>query len=202
VACRNYLKIVPDWCLGDSACLMGTRLLFFLSPLFSGYFLYLHFKCFPLSRSPLLKPPTPSPSPASLCSLTHPPNPIFPPWHSPPLGHRAPSGPRASPPTDANKAILCYICGRCHGSLHVYSLVGSPVPGSSRGSGWLTLLLPPWGCKPPQLLQSLLQLVYQGPLVWSNGWLRASTSVFVRLWQSLSGDSHIRLLSASTSWHP
>jgi hypothetical protein len=26
--------------------------------------------------------------------------------------------------------------------------------------------------------------------------------VLVGLWQSLSGDSHIRLLTASTSWHP
>jgi hypothetical protein len=40
------------------------------------------------------------------------------------------------------------------------------------------------------------------PCVQSNGWLRASTSVFVRLWQGLSGDSLIRLLSACTSWHP
>jgi hypothetical protein len=32
-----------------------------------------------------------------------------------------------------------------------------------------------------------------------QGWLRASASVFVRHWQSLSGDSCIRLLSASTS---
>jgi hypothetical protein len=35
----------------------------------------------------------------------------------------------------------------------------------------------------------------------SNINLRASTSVFIRYWQSLSGDSYIRRLSASTSWH-
>jgi hypothetical protein len=29
--------------------------------------------------------------------------------------------------------------------------------------------------------------------------MRASTSVYVRLWQSLSGDSYIRLLSAQAS---
>jgi hypothetical protein len=29
-------------------------------------------------------------------------------------------------------------------------------------------LLPPWGCKPPQLLQSLLQ-VHRGPRPQSNG---------------------------------
>jgi hypothetical protein len=52
-------------------------------------------------------------------------------------------------PLMSNKAILCHICSQSHGSLHVYSLVGGPVPGNSRGSGRLTLLLPPWGCKPP-----------------------------------------------------
>ena len=34
-----------------------------------------------------------------------------------------------------NKAILCYISVQSHGSLHVYSLVGSLVLGSS-GWGW------------------------------------------------------------------
>jgi hypothetical protein len=29
------------------------------------------------------------------------------------------------------KAIICYICGWNHGSLHVYSLVGDLAPGSS-----------------------------------------------------------------------
>jgi hypothetical protein len=101
----------------------------------------------------------------------------------------------------SNKAILCHICGQSHRSLHVYYLVGGSVPGSSRRSGLLTLLFLPWGCKHPQLLQSLLQLLHWGPCVQSNGWLPASISVFVRLWQSLSGDSHIRLPSASTSWH-
>jgi hypothetical protein len=43
-----------------------------------GYLLYLHFKCF--SRSPLRKHPIPSPP-------THPSTPVFPPWHSPTLGH-------------------------------------------------------------------------------------------------------------------
>jgi hypothetical protein len=100
-----------------------------------------------------------------------------------------------------NKAIRYHIHGRSRGSLHVYSLVGSPVPGGLCGSGPLTLLLCPLGCKPPQLLQSLLQLLHPGPCAQSNGWLWASTSVFVRLWQSISGNSCIMLLSASTSWH-
>jgi hypothetical protein len=57
---------------------------------------------------------------------------IFPPWHSPTLGHRTPSGSRVSPPTMPTKALLCHICGWSHGSLHVFSLVGDLVPGSSR----------------------------------------------------------------------
>jgi len=35
----------------------------------------------------------------------------------------------------------------------------------------------------------------------SDDWLQASVSVLVRLCQSLSEDSYIRFLSASTSWH-
>jgi hypothetical protein len=37
----------------------------------------------------------------------------------------------------------------------VYSLVGSLVPGSSGGSGWLILLFFLWGCKLLQLLGPL-----------------------------------------------
>ena len=33
------------------------------------------------------------------------------------------------------KAILCYICGWSHGSLHVYFLVGGLVPGNSGDTG-------------------------------------------------------------------
>ena len=72
----------------------------------------------------------------------------------------------------SNKAI-CHIRGQHHGSLHVYSLVGVLVPGSSVGSGLLTLLLPPWGFKSPQFLQSLLQLLHQRPLS-PVQWLAAS----------------------------
>jgi hypothetical protein len=36
-------------------------------------------------------------------------------------------------------AIFCYICFWSHRSLHVYSLAGGLVPGSSGSSGWLML---------------------------------------------------------------
>ena len=72
-------------------------------------------------------------------------------------------------PLMPNKAILCYIWGWRHGSLHVYSLVGGLVPGSSGGSGWLIfssfssfsnscigdpMLNPMVGCKHPPLYLS------------------------------------------------
>ena len=131
-------------------------------------------------------------------SPTHQPTPVFPAWHSSTLVH----GIHVQRPfltLMSNKPILCHICPM---GPSISTLVGSPGPRSYIGSGLLTLLLPPWGCKPPQLLQSLFQLFQPGPHTQYNGWLQASSSVFVRLWQSLSGDSHIRLLSESTSWHP
>jgi hypothetical protein len=45
-------------------------------------------------------------------------------------------------PLMPDKDILCYTCGWRHGSLHVYSLVGGLVSGSSGRSGWLILLQP------------------------------------------------------------
>jgi hypothetical protein len=59
-------------------------------------FLYLHFKCYPLSFFPLWKPPMPSPLPL----LTNPPTPASLSWHCPTLGYQAFTGPRASPPID------------------------------------------------------------------------------------------------------
>jgi hypothetical protein len=45
-----------------------------------------------------------------------------------------------------DKAILCYICSCSYGPLHVYSLVGGLVPGSSGGGVWLVdiVVLPMW----------------------------------------------------------
>jgi hypothetical protein len=162
---------------------------------FIVYFLYLYFKCYPLSWFPLWKPPITSLLPLLLWGCSPPSIPISPPWHSPTLGHWVFTGLRASPPTDDQQG---------HPLLHMQlePWVGSLVPGSSAGFCWWILLFFLWGSKPLQLLQSFFQLLHWGPLAQSNGWLRASISVFVWLWQTLSGDSYIRLLSASTSWHP
>jgi hypothetical protein len=103
-----------------------------------------------------------SPPPSSMV-LFHPPSLILLSWQSSALGHRIPQAQRPLLPLMSIKTILYHICGQCHGSPHVYSLVVGPVPRSSKGIGLLTMLLPPWGCKLTQLLQSLLQLLNWGP---------------------------------------
>ena len=112
------------------------------------YFFYLHFKCYLLSQFPLLKPSIPSPLTLLLkgCSPTH----QLPPHHPGILlywGIEPPQDQEPLLPLMSDKAILCYISSCSHGALHVYSLVGRLVPGSSRGSGWLKLLFLLWGCK-------------------------------------------------------
>jgi hypothetical protein len=98
---------------------------------------------------------TPYPSPLSVSVRPHPPIHPLPsslivgiplPW-----GIQPPQAQGSLLPLKSNKAILCHICSWSHRSLHVYSLVGGPVPGSSEESGQLTLLLPPWGCNPPSV---------------------------------------------------
>jgi hypothetical protein len=106
-------------------------------------------------------------------------------------------------PLIPDKAILCYICGWSHGSLHTYSLFGSLVPGNSGRSGWLILLFFLWGCKPLQLLQYFLYLLHWGPHWGPHVQSMVGCehlTLFVRLWQSLWGDSYIRLLSACTEF--
>ena len=132
------------------------------------------------SRNPLSNPPSPC------LSTTHPPTPTFPPWHSPTLGHRLPSGPRALPPTYVQQRHpLPHMQLETWVPPCVYALVGDPVPRSSRGSGRLILLLPPWGCKSPQLLQFLLSTPPLGTLH-SVQWLAVSICPCIcKAWQNL-----------------
>ena len=161
----------------------------------------------PFSVSPP-QTPIPSPFPASMRVFPHPPT------CSPPHHPSIPLHWGIEPSQDQgplfllmpDKTILCYICRWSHGSLHMYSLVGVLVPGSSGKSGWLMLFIL-WGCK---LFQSFLWLLYWGPHAQSNGWLWASSSVFFRLWSSYalqvsnpSSYSSIRVLkphSLSRCW--
>jgi hypothetical protein len=183
---QRHNTIMKQWILKHGIPFL--KYIFMLSR-FIGYFIYLHFKCYALSRFAPQKPPIPSTFLLFLwgCSPTHPPTNyhlltlLFP-------YTGASSLHRTKGPLMPDKAILCYIYGWSCGSLHVYSLVGSLDPGSS---GWLILLFFLWGCK-------LLQLL-QWPHDQFNGWLQASVPVDVRLWQSFSADSCIRLLLAWTS---
>jgi hypothetical protein len=102
------------------------------------------------------------PSFLSRIALSHPPSPCF--YNSvPPSTHQLPpphphiplhwgikpsQGQGPLLPLMPDKAILCYICSWSHGSLHVYSLVGGLVPGSSGRSGWLILLFFLWVANP------------------------------------------------------
>jgi hypothetical protein len=108
----------------------------------NGYFVYLHFKSYPLSQFPSL-PETPYhilPPPASMrvffYSPIHPfpsPCPQFP-YTGASIEPSLDQGPLL--PLTNDKAILCYICSWSH----VYFFVDGLVPGSPGGSGWLIML--------------------------------------------------------------
>jgi hypothetical protein len=124
---------------------------------FFGYFLYLCFKCYLFSWFPLWKPPiTCSLSwfhegvPQSTHQLLLPCPEIFVYWVIQPLQDQGPLHPLMP-----NKVILWYTCGWSHGSLHMYSLVGPLVSGSSGGSAWLIFLFFLWDYKSLQLLSPL-----------------------------------------------
>jgi hypothetical protein len=170
------------------------------------WLLYLHFKCYPYSQFPLHKTPISLLSPClyegvlSLscplplwgCSPTHPPTPTSAPLHSPMLGHRAFTGPKASSSIDVwhGNPLL-------HMQLVSCVLLGL-VPGSSGCTGWFMLLFLLWGSKPLQFLQSFLYLLLWGPHAQFDGWLLASVSVWSGSGRASEGT---RLLSASASWH-
>jgi hypothetical protein len=165
-----------------------------------------HYKYCPLA---LFLPPETlypiHPLSASMWVFPHPPT--YPHTHtslpliSPTLGHCAFTGPRASSPIDVRYGHPLVHMQREPWVPPCVPLVGGLVSESSWGSGWLILLSFLWGCKPLHVLQSFPKLLLSGPHAQSNGWLWASASVFVRLCQSLSRDSYIRLLLACTSWH-
>jgi hypothetical protein len=114
----------------------------------------------------------------------HPPIPTSLPWHSPTLGHWALTGLRSSPSTDAKQG---------HPLLHMrlepwvppgVFLVGGLVPGSSGRGSWLVdSVVLPMGLQSPSDPSVLSLSPPLGCAAQSNGWLQASTSEFVRLWQ-------------------
>jgi hypothetical protein len=144
---------------------------------------------FPFPGFPVESPLSPPPPPASMRVLPHrTTHSCLPALEFPYTGASIELSQAQEPllPLIPYNAILCHLCTWSQGSLH--SLVGGLVPGSSGRSVQLSV-----APLPMCLLQTQSSVQY---------WLWASSSVFVRLWQSLSGDSYIRLLTASTSWHP
>ena len=120
---------------------------------FFGYFIYLHFQCYPLSWFSLHNPPIPFPlHSASMRMLLHPSTHSC--LTSLTLVHQAFTEPGASPLIDARKGNPLLHKQLDPWPLHVYSMVPSLVPGSSGGSGWLIVLFFLWGCKHLLLLQS------------------------------------------------
>jgi hypothetical protein len=119
--------------------------------------------------------------------------------YSPALGgggiYRSFIGPRTSPPTDAWHLLHMQLepCVRLCWWLRPWELWGV----------WLVdIVVLPLGLQTPStpLVPSLTPLLGTPHSV---QWLAANiASEFVRLWQGHSGDSHIRLLSACTSWYP
>jgi hypothetical protein len=132
---------------------------FFFFLLLDIFFIYIS----KLSPFPVSHPhETPIPSPCfknAVSQHTHPlPLPCIPlHWDMDPLQDQGPLLPLMT-----NKAILCYIFCWSHGSLHVYSLVGMLVLGSSEGSGWLIFL---WGCKPFQPFSSFSNSSIEDPVL-------------------------------------
>jgi hypothetical protein len=128
---------------------------------FSFYWIFFLLRLQTLSPFPVsstLKPPYPIPSPPASMRVFPQLYPLQPP-HSLITVHWGiePSRDKGSLLSlMPNKAILCYIYGWSHGSLHMYSLIGGLVPENSGGSGWLILFFFLWDCKPLQLLQSFL----------------------------------------------
>jgi hypothetical protein len=115
------------------------------------------------------------------------------------MGHQAFTGPRASPLIDARYG---------HPLLHIQLepwvppgafFVGCLVPGT-RGV-WLVDSVLPMGLQIPSAPSVIPLTPPLRPHAQSEGWLQAFTSLLVRVWKSLSGDSYIRLLSEITSWH-
>jgi hypothetical protein len=80
----------------------------------------------------------------------------------------------------------------------VFSLIGCIVPRRSGGYWLVNIDVLPMGLQTLSAPWVYLWLHHWEPCAPSNGWQWTSTSVFARHWQSLTGDSYIRLLSVGS----
>jgi hypothetical protein len=167
-----------------------------LTDLLDIFFIYISnvipFPSFLSKNPPILSP---------LPLLSNPPTPASWPWHSLTLGHRTFTGPRASVPIDdwLDDPLLHMQLEPWVPPCVFFDWWFSP---REIWGYWLVHNIPSMGLQTPSALLVLSPVHSLGSLYFFP-WMavKASTSVFVRHWQSFSGDSYIRLLSASSCWH-
>jgi len=168
-------------------CLTKRTVFFFI---FIRYFLYLYFKCYPLSWFSLQKPPLPSLLPL----FTNPLTPASCSCHPPTPGHQPFTGPRASPPIDD-----------CLGRPLLHIQLEPWVPPCVL-FGWWFSPRELWGY---WLVHTVVHPMGQQnpPVPWvlslapSLGTLCSPVSIHLCICQALAEPLR-RLLSANTCWHP
>jgi hypothetical protein len=174
---------------------------FFLFFLFYWIFLIYISNIIPLSDYPTWNPPSHHPSACfyeGFPTSTHPLPPYHP--HIPLHWGVKPSRHQGSLlPLMPDKAILCYICGWRHGSLHMYSLLGGLVQTlGNRGGGWGVCLVDiavfPIGLKTPSAPWVLSLAPPLGTLC-SGQWMAASIRLCIC--QALTEPLRRQLLSGS-----
>jgi hypothetical protein len=130
-----------------------------------------------------------------------------PPFHPLPLpGPSVPLHWRIKPSQDqghllplmTNKAILCYISSWSHGSLHVYSLVGCLVPGSSGGGIVVHIVVPLMGLQTPSA-PWVLSLAPPLGTLYSIQWI--AVSIYLCICQALAEPLRRQLYQAPVSKH-
>jgi hypothetical protein len=94
--------------------------------------------------------------------------------------------------------ILCYFCSWSHGSLHVYTLVGGLVPGTSRGVWLVNIVVLSMGMKTPSA-PSVLSLTLLLGTKCSVQWM--ATSIHICICQSLAEALRRQLYQAPVSIH-
>jgi hypothetical protein len=145
--------------------------------------------------SPFPIPPLKTPYPFPVPPAHWPTNSCFLALASPILGYRTFKRQRPSPPTDERLGILCYICSWSHEFHHVFSLVGSLVPGSSGGNWLVDFVVPPMGQQTPSA-PWFLSLVSPFRTLWSVQWL--AMSLHFCICQTLAEPLSKLLLSSTT----
>ena len=113
------------------------------------------------------------------------------------LSHQAFTGPRESPPTESDKAFLCYTCDWSHGSLLLYSLVGGLVLGAL-GVWLVDVVVCPKGFPIPSAPSVLSPTPPLGTLC-SVPWL--AMSIHLCIYQALAEPLRRQLSQASFNKH-